>query len=93
MPSYDLKNRALQLAIDLGVDFYTSPPEGGPRCTSWRYGMRGSADQYGKLFDSAEDAAVHFLTTREAQSASKKYYADAVIVMGECVKAMSEKSN
>lgn len=89
----DLKERALQLAIDLGIEIYTSPPEGGPRCTSWRYGMRGSADQYGKLFDSAEDAAVHFLTTQEAQMASRTYYANAVIVMGQCVEAMSEKSD
>lgn len=63
-----IKKDAYDLAVSLGLEIYSNP-NGGKGCTSWRYGMRGSADQYCKLFDSAEDAAVHFLTTREAQTA------------------------
>jgi hypothetical protein len=32
---------------------------------SWRHGMRSSADQYGKIFDSKAEAAAHFVQSRE----------------------------
>lgn len=33
----------------------------------WQHGYRGSADQYGRSFKSAQEAAEHFLSTREAE--------------------------
>lgn len=80
----DLKKQAYDLAISLGCEIYTTPPEGGVGCTSWRCGMRSSADQYGRLFDGAEDAAVHFLTTREAQNAMKRREANDLTLIAQC---------
>lgn len=80
----ELKKRALDLAVSLGCEIYTTPPEGGSGCTSWRFGQRSSADQYSKMFDSAEDAAVHFLTTREAQAAVRHRDAKDAALMATC---------
>jgi hypothetical protein len=84
----ELKKRAYDLAVDLDVEIYTYPPEGGTGCTSWRYGMRGSADQYAKTFDSAQDAAVHFLTTREGQRALVVRAERDTALMAECIEAL-----
>jgi hypothetical protein len=90
MTGDELKKRAFYLAVDLGCEIYTRPPEGGPSSTSWRFGQRSSADQYSKLFDSAEDAAVHFLTTREAQAAIKHRDAKDAALMAKCVAALEQ---
>lgn len=89
MVSEELKKQAHDLAVNLGLEIYTWPPQGGHGCTSWRWGMRSSADQYAKTFDSAEDAAVHFLTTREAQNAMRGREAANMRLMEECRAALT----
>lgn len=79
-----LRKRAYDLAVDLGLEIYTQPPEGGPGCTSWRWGQRSSADQYAKTFDNAQEAAIHFLTTREAQNALKRKECDCLDIISKC---------
>lgn len=90
MASGHLKKRAFDLAVELGVEIYTFPPEGGPGCTVWRFGMRGSADQYAKSFNDAQDAAVHFLTTREGQRALVARAERDTALMAECLEALRQ---
>lgn len=84
----NLEKRAYDLAVAIGLEIYTYPPSGGKGYTIWRWGMRSSADQYGKTFDSAQDAAVHFLTTREAKNAIRARDAADSRLMDECVAAI-----
>jgi hypothetical protein len=82
----ELKQRAYNLAVDLGLEITTR--DTAPGSTTWRYGMRGSADQYCKSFDTAQHAAVHFLTTREAAGAFRvRQSRDDALVL-ECRQAL-----
>lgn len=88
MTSESLKKKAYDLAVSIGLEIYTWPFDGEKSKSHWRYGQRSSADQYAKTFDSAEDAAVHFLTTREAQNALKRREADDLTIMAQCASAL-----
>lgn len=84
MNTDEFRKQAFSLAVELGLEIYTFPPDGGPGCTLWICGRRGSADQYCKNFDNAEDAAIHWLTTREAQYALAKWEMEARGMMKRC---------
>lgn len=89
----NLKKRAYDLAVTIGLEIYTYPPEGGKGRTSWRCGLRSSADQYAKTFDSAEDAAVHFLSTREGSGALKRYFVDCDATRLHCEALLAQAQN
>lgn len=76
----EVEKKAFALAVELGLEIYTHDG-----VTTWRYGQRGSADQYAKTFATAEQAATHFLGTREAQRALEQWQHNAQRLMADSV--------
>lgn len=79
----ELEKRAFDLAVLLDLEIDTRDG-----VTTWRYGMRGSADQYCKTFATAQQAAMHFLGTVEAQRALEQWQRKAQMLMADSVAAL-----
>lgn len=65
-------HRALLIAKAIGCVILRYEFNCQPLRFAWRYGSRGSEDQHGAYFQSATEAAHHFLRSGEGERALKR---------------------